>query len=83
MCDVWQQWYYMFAPGRLLIHERNLSALDLLAVLESSVKHIPAQSQIKKQQPNQQPPQPAAAEQQTQQPVATMMIDFTKLFDEK
>ena len=78
----------MFAPGRLFIHERGLSALDLLAVLESSIKYVPQQapaSQDAKKQQQIQQQQHAIQQQQQQatQPQTLGTIDFAKLFDEK
>lgn len=61
------QWYYMLAPGRILIHDSSWQKLQFLTMFENHT-HITNKSKN-------QPPKPP--------PAALNKIDFTKLFDDK
>lgn len=61
------QWYYMLAPGRILIHDNNWQKLQFLTMFENNNnQNIKNKSQATKAPP-----------------VAANKIDFTRLFDDK
>lgn len=64
------QWYYMLAPGRILIHDNNWQKLQFLTLFESNNNQI--NSNKSKNQAV-----------KTVVPVAPNKIDFNKLFDDK
>lgn len=64
------QWYYMLAPGRILVHENNWQKLQFLTMFENN--HTQTTNKANKNQTV----KPAA-------PVSNNKIDFQRLFDDK
>jgi len=66
-----KQWFYLFAPGRILIHQDYWKKIEFLNIIDSTNTNLTTVNSKKQLQ-------------QQQNSVNTKKkIDFTKLFDEK
>ena len=62
-----KQWFYLLAPGRILIHQEDWKNLEFLNLLENKPNQNKKQTQQTEYEPSK----------------SKVKIDFAKLFDDK